>query len=217
MALGGAGRQLLGSPCPQVPPSIREDGRKANVSGMAGQSLTLECDANGFPVPEIVWLKDGQLVGVPPGWVGCGWDLGWGQAFWMGVPACATVGQGDVTDVFYPALGFRAVEDGGHVMKPGGGCVAESMAPFWPPATSRASVSSLLMLGVVAGSPLTGSLWPLLPRSLRWVATACWTGASPSTSPGSRRVILGSTPAGQRTKLGPPRGTSVSLCSVSEA
>ncbi|XP_026306078.1 hemicentin-2-like [Piliocolobus tephrosceles] len=45
-----------------VPPSIREDRRKANVSGMAGQSLTLECDANGFPVPEIVWLKDGQLI-----------------------------------------------------------------------------------------------------------------------------------------------------------
>nr|XP_051696750.1 hemicentin-2 isoform X2 [Oryctolagus cuniculus] len=45
-----------------VPPSIREDGRKANVSGMAGQSLTLECDANGSPAPEIVWLKDGQLI-----------------------------------------------------------------------------------------------------------------------------------------------------------
>uniref|UniRef100_A0A2K6FSN4 Hemicentin 2 n=1 Tax=Propithecus coquereli TaxID=379532 RepID=A0A2K6FSN4_PROCO len=47
-----------------VPPSIREDGRKANVSGMAGQPLTLECDANGSPAPEIVWLKDGQLI--PP-------------------------------------------------------------------------------------------------------------------------------------------------------
>ncbi|XP_032334547.1 hemicentin-2 isoform X3 [Camelus ferus] len=45
-----------------VPPSIREDGRQANVSGMAGQSLTLECDVNGFPAPEIVWLKDGQLI-----------------------------------------------------------------------------------------------------------------------------------------------------------
>lgn len=39
----------------------------------------------------------------------------------MGVPACATVGQGDVTGVFCPALGFRAVEDGGHVMKSGRG------------------------------------------------------------------------------------------------
>ncbi|XP_046530474.1 hemicentin-2 isoform X1 [Equus quagga] len=45
-----------------VPPSIREDRRRTNVSGMAGQSLTLECDANGFPAPEIVWLKDGQLI-----------------------------------------------------------------------------------------------------------------------------------------------------------
>ncbi|XP_058997342.1 hemicentin-2 [Mustela lutreola] len=45
-----------------VPPSIREDGRRANVSGMAGQSLTLECDANGFPAPEITWFKDGQPI-----------------------------------------------------------------------------------------------------------------------------------------------------------
>ncbi|KAF3821003.1 hypothetical protein GH733_011156 [Mirounga leonina] len=45
-----------------VPPSIREDGRRANVSGMAGQSLTLECDANGFPAPKIVWFKDGQPI-----------------------------------------------------------------------------------------------------------------------------------------------------------
>uniref|UniRef100_A0A8C0MUA0 Hemicentin 2 n=1 Tax=Canis lupus familiaris TaxID=9615 RepID=A0A8C0MUA0_CANLF len=45
-----------------VPPSIREDGHRTNVSGMAGQSLTLECDVNGFPAPEIVWLKDGQLI-----------------------------------------------------------------------------------------------------------------------------------------------------------
>ncbi|KAB1271328.1 Hemicentin-2 [Camelus dromedarius] len=43
-------------------PSIQEDGLWANVSGMAGQSLTLECDANGFPAPEIVWLEDGQLI-----------------------------------------------------------------------------------------------------------------------------------------------------------
>ncbi|XP_057580791.1 hemicentin-2 [Hippopotamus amphibius kiboko] len=45
-----------------VPPSIREDGRRANVSGMAGQSLTLECDANGFPAPEITWFKDGHQI-----------------------------------------------------------------------------------------------------------------------------------------------------------
>ncbi|XP_061289826.1 hemicentin-2 isoform X2 [Bos javanicus] len=45
-----------------VPPSLREDGRRANVSGMAGQSLTLECDANGFPAPEITWLKNGRQI-----------------------------------------------------------------------------------------------------------------------------------------------------------
>ncbi|XP_028353185.1 hemicentin-2 [Physeter macrocephalus] len=45
-----------------VPPSIRENGHRANVSGMAGQSLTLECDANGSPAPEITWLKDGEQI-----------------------------------------------------------------------------------------------------------------------------------------------------------
>ncbi|XP_012576655.1 PREDICTED: hemicentin-2 [Condylura cristata] len=43
-----------------VPPSIREDEHRVNVTGMAGQPLTLECDASGFPAPEVVWLKDGQ-------------------------------------------------------------------------------------------------------------------------------------------------------------
>lgn len=43
-----------------------------NMSGLAGQPLTLECDANGFPVPEVVWLKDGHLVGISRG----GWDGG---------------------------------------------------------------------------------------------------------------------------------------------
>lgn len=66
--------KLLGLLLSPVPPSIREDGRRANVSGMAGQPLTLECDANGFPAPEIVWFKDGQLVGAPRA-PGCGWDL----------------------------------------------------------------------------------------------------------------------------------------------
>ncbi|XP_052503745.1 LOW QUALITY PROTEIN: hemicentin-2 [Budorcas taxicolor] len=46
----------------RVPPSLREDGRRANVSGMAGQSLTLECDASGFPAPEITWLKNGRQI-----------------------------------------------------------------------------------------------------------------------------------------------------------
>ncbi|XP_054980117.1 LOW QUALITY PROTEIN: hemicentin-2 [Sorex araneus] len=43
-----------------VPPSIREDGRGANVSALAGQPLTLECDASGSPTPKVTWLKDGQ-------------------------------------------------------------------------------------------------------------------------------------------------------------
>lgn len=53
-------------------PSIREDGRQGNVSAVAGQPLSLECDASGSPVPEILWLKDGQLVGVPWGGAGTG-------------------------------------------------------------------------------------------------------------------------------------------------
>lgn len=67
-----------------MPPSLREDGRRANVSGMAGQSLTLECDASGFPAPEITWLKNGRQVGVPQGWTGSGWDMDRVQAFWTG-------------------------------------------------------------------------------------------------------------------------------------
>lgn len=51
---------------------------------MAGQSLTLECDANGFPAPEITWLKNGRQVGVPQGWMGSGWDMDRVQAFWTG-------------------------------------------------------------------------------------------------------------------------------------
>lgn len=65
------GAALLLLLAPQVPPSIREEGRMTNVSGLAGQPLTLECDANGFPVPEVVWLKDGHLVGIS-GEVGMG-------------------------------------------------------------------------------------------------------------------------------------------------
>ena len=89
--LSWGGGSSSASPCSQVPPSIRENGHRANVSGMAGQSLTLECDANGFPAPEITWLKDGQQVGVPWG----GWAVG---GIWIGyrpsgrVPACARCG-----------------------------------------------------------------------------------------------------------------------------
>lgn len=105
--------------CSQVPPSIREDGHRTNVSGMAGQSLTLECDANGFPAPEIVWLKDGQPVGVLWG----GWAVGgiW-IGTWMG-SRTGRVWRGDVTGV----LG----DCSGQWRKPRGLHGGEGMALFW--------------------------------------------------------------------------------------
>ena len=83
------GAALLFFLTPQVPPSIREEGRITNVSGLAGQSLTLECDTNGFPAPEVAWLKDGQLVGNSGGaWDGEGWD------FWLKMFLCVLRGMG---------------------------------------------------------------------------------------------------------------------------
>lgn len=83
------------------------------MSGMAGQSLTLECDANGFPAPEIVWLKDGQPVGVLwGGWAVGGIRIG---TFWMG-SRTGRVWRGDVTGVWGSAVG-----SGGSL----GGCVVE--------------------------------------------------------------------------------------------
>ena len=78
---------------------------------MAAQSLTLECDANGFPAPEITWLKDGRQVGVPPGWMCSGWDVGMVQAFWTGSFSLPDVAGscGKVTGVFGGALGARAM------------------------------------------------------------------------------------------------------------
>lgn len=120
---------LLLSP---VPPSIREDGRRANVSGMAGQSLTLECDASGFPAPEITWLKNGQLVGVP--WGGQAAGGSWSGRRPPGqVPACAAVWQGDVAGVSREALGLRAGEHCGPAMQPRGGegtAVCHQPAPW---------------------------------------------------------------------------------------
>lgn len=60
------------------------------------------------------------------------------------------------------------------------------------------------------------SLWTLVLRSQRQVTITSWMVPAPSTSPGSRRVIPASIPAGLRTRPGAPRGTSVLLCSVSE-
>lgn len=229
--LGGRGCPWGGgsssaSPCSQVPPSIREDGRRANVSGMAGQSLRLECDAHGFPAPEITWLKDGQLVGVPGGGRAAG-------GIWVGyrpsggfLPAPGVVGAYDrVIGVFRAALGFRAVEDCGPTVKPGrlhGGegtalfSESEALGSGLQPASLGLSFL-LLLIWVCSPTPPTSSLWPLLPRSPRWAATASWMGPGPSTFPGSRRAIPASTPVGQRTRRGPPRGTSSSSCSVSEA
>lgn len=61
-----------------------------NVSGLAGQPLTLECDTNGFPVPEVAWLKEGQLVGVSRG----GWDGGASMCdMSLGMPGCRGSGE----------------------------------------------------------------------------------------------------------------------------
>lgn len=111
------------------------------------------------------------------------------------------------------------------MMKPGGlhggegtGLVGESEAPgsCHHQLAPWASVSLLLMLGS-GQTLLTTSIWPLLPRCPRWVATSSWMGPGPSTSPGSRRTILASTPAGRRTRRGLPRRISISSSSVSEA
>lgn len=103
LRLSGGGGQLLCLCLLPVPPSIREDGRRANVSGLAGQSLTLECEANGFPAPEIVWLKDGQPVGVPRGGPPA-------RGVWTGSCVCQAV-AGDVTGVFSDAVVLRAGGD----------------------------------------------------------------------------------------------------------
>lgn len=88
------GATLLPFLVPQVPPSIREEGRITNVSGLAGQPLTLECDTNGFPAPEVAWFKDGQLVGNSG-------EAGMERVALQNrdVSLCAE-GRGNVTDVF---------------------------------------------------------------------------------------------------------------------
>uniref|UniRef100_A0A8B9H3J1 Hemicentin 1 n=1 Tax=Astyanax mexicanus TaxID=7994 RepID=A0A8B9H3J1_ASTMX len=45
-----------------VPPSIVNKGGVQDVKVKEGQNITLTCEATGNPVPEITWLKDGQLV-----------------------------------------------------------------------------------------------------------------------------------------------------------
>lgn len=96
---------------------------------MAGQSLTLECDANGFPAPEITWLKDGRQVGVSRGWMGSGWDMDRVQAFWTGSCRLPDVAGrcGKVTGVFGDALGAQG-HGGPFTVVPQGsleGCMVE--------------------------------------------------------------------------------------------
>ncbi|XP_038601048.1 LOW QUALITY PROTEIN: hemicentin-2 [Tachyglossus aculeatus] len=45
-----------------VPPTVREEERRVNVSVMANQALTLDCDISGVPAPTITWYKDGQPI-----------------------------------------------------------------------------------------------------------------------------------------------------------
>ncbi|EMP34679.1 Hemicentin-2 [Chelonia mydas] len=45
-----------------APPELRGDGSRRNVSILAGQPLTLDCDVSGIPAPTVTWYKDGQLL-----------------------------------------------------------------------------------------------------------------------------------------------------------
>ncbi|XP_030391160.1 hemicentin-2 isoform X4 [Gopherus evgoodei] len=45
-----------------APPELRGDGPRRNVSILAGQPLTLDCDVSGIPAPTVTWYKDGQLL-----------------------------------------------------------------------------------------------------------------------------------------------------------
>uniref|UniRef100_A0A8D0H9X7 Ig-like domain-containing protein n=1 Tax=Sphenodon punctatus TaxID=8508 RepID=A0A8D0H9X7_SPHPU len=45
-----------------APTEIRGDAHMTNVSVMASQPLTLDCDVTGIPAPIVTWYKDGQLV-----------------------------------------------------------------------------------------------------------------------------------------------------------
>lgn len=95
------------------------------------------------------------------------------------------------------------------------------MAPLSETPSSKSPTSSLglrfsLLMSGSGQTLLTSSLWPLLPRSPRQAVTISWTSPGPSTFPGFRRVIPASTPVGRRTRQEPPRGTSISSCSVSD-
>ncbi|XP_070817740.1 hemicentin-1 [Chaetodon trifascialis] len=50
-----------------VPPSIVDEGTVVDTKVREKHNVTLTCEASGNPVPEIKWLKDGQLL-VPDRW-----------------------------------------------------------------------------------------------------------------------------------------------------
>lgn len=47
------------SSCLPVPPTILNSDQASDVSAPMGEELSLECRANGLPIPRISWLKDG--------------------------------------------------------------------------------------------------------------------------------------------------------------
>ncbi|XP_063291806.1 neural cell adhesion molecule 1 isoform X3 [Pelobates fuscus] len=45
-----------------VPPSVRARQLEINATANMGESVTLGCDADGFPEPEIIWTKKGEQI-----------------------------------------------------------------------------------------------------------------------------------------------------------